>query len=332
WIEPVATGEASPDAPHGKLVYRYPSNPRGYFDENNEVIGRINSAGFRGRETTLRKPPGVIRVAFLGDSFCLGIGVKDDHTLPARFEESMRNAQAEVEALNFGKSATSTDQQVDLLRDYVLRFDPDVVIVVMFLNDADRIMTIKFLSRPVILARIRKHSQFLNASFLAIERPLLERAMVRHYHQGYTDDSEGWNSIVTALEAGKRLSEEHNIGFLVTVYPVLIHLDGGRYPFTEIHQKIERTCESMRIPFVDLLPAFLGETDYEMWVHPTDQHPNEVAQAIAGEYLSDSLLGKAPFSNIEIEDRERAGGLFPRSTLSQTSPSERATAPTTVGR
>jgi hypothetical protein len=113
--------------------------------------------------------------------------------------------------------------------------------------------------------------------------------MVRHYRQGYKDDDEGWKSIVTALDAGRELSEEYGFQLVVTVYPVLIHLDERRYPFSAIHKKIGTFCHSRGIQFVDLLECFLGQTDRDMWVHPTDQHPNEVAQALAGQFLAKSV-------------------------------------------
>ena len=76
---------------------------------------------------------------------------------------------------------------------------------------------------------------------------------------------------------------------------MLIDLDETRYPFTEIHEKVGRTCESMGIPFVDLFKGLRGHTDHETWVHATDQRPNEVAQAISGGKLADFLLDQQWF-------------------------------------
>ena len=40
---------------------------------------------------------------------------------------------------------------------------------------------------------------------------------------------------------------------------------------------------------VDLLPAFAGHDGPELWVHPTNQHPNEAGHAIAGRALFEFL-------------------------------------------
>lgn len=282
--------------PDGKLLYRYPDNPRGYFNDSNEVPGSINSMGFRGSEVTQKKADGITRFAFLGDSFTLGMGVRDEDTFPASFERLIRKRFPATEVLNFGISGTSTARHIRLLEEYVLSFEPDVVVMVLFLNDADRTGTIRFLSRPRILASLRENSYFINALLTGIEKPRLSKKMVRHYREGYKADSEGWSTVREELEKGKALSEQHDFELIAAVYPVLYKLDEG-YPFAGIHTTIQDYCLSIGIPFVDLVQGFLGKKDSELWVHRTDQHPNEQAHKIAAEQL--------------YEYFENKGGIFP---------------------
>lgn len=150
WEEERIAGSDTAYLPNSGLIYRYPDNPRGYFNELNEVWGSINASGFRGPDRRLAKPPSVRRVAFLGDSFTLGVGVGDGDTLPAQFERAMQrylpaSQSPELQVLNFGVSDSATPQQVDLLERQALRFQPDVVILVVFLNDADLRGTSEFL-------------------------------------------------------------------------------------------------------------------------------------------------------------------------------------------
>ena len=86
WSEEPAEKEAYAYAPGSKLVYQYVDNPRGYFDANNRVEGTINAYGYRGEDRGFEKGGQVTRVTFLGDSFTLGFGVRDEHTLPSQFE------------------------------------------------------------------------------------------------------------------------------------------------------------------------------------------------------------------------------------------------------
>jgi hypothetical protein len=272
--------------PNTKLLYRYPDNPRGYFNEENEVIGTINDKGFRGLDKSFKKPKQITRIAFLGDSFTLGFGVKDGDTLPANFEHAVQSKYSNTEVLNFGISASSTKAQIELFERYIILFEPDIVVIVLFLNDAYPIGTLNVLSRPKVLAKVRKSSFFINASVGGVEKYFQNKKVIHYYQDGFLEGSPGWEVVKAALRKGKSLSEKHDFQFIVALYPVLVQLNEG-YPFCDIHETIEDYCVSLKIPFVDLLNGFFGENDSELWVHPTDQHPNEIAHRIAAAELSE---------------------------------------------
>lgn len=313
WEESRSVGTRYAYLPNSGLVYRYPDNPRGYFNESNEIWGSINSSGFRGPERRIAKPASVRRVAFLGDSFTLGIGVRDDDTLPAQFERAMRRRgsgqhatrspvsgldapgkdrrvrpERELQVLNFGISDSSTPRQIELLERQVLRFRPDVVILVLFLNDADLRGTSEFLRDGKTWARLRGHSFFLNALIGSIESSRLHVAMVEHYRSGYTDGRPGWEAMRAAIRKGQLLSVAEGFEWVVALYPVLFQLD-EQYPFEAIHRTIAQFCRSAGISFVDLLGSVRGERDVDLWVHRTDQHPNERAHALVAASLADRI-------------------------------------------
>ena len=53
--------------------------------------------------------------------------------------------------------------------------------------------------------------------------------------------------------------------------------------------EIEQFAEANEISTLSLLPAFAGEDDVDLWISPTDQHPNEKGHAIAAEAIADFL-------------------------------------------
>lgn len=84
-----------------------------------------NSRGFRGKsEHPDAKPPGTVRVLFLGDSFTDGLGVDDDDVYPAQLERISRG----VQTVNMAKISYGIDQAVlryerdarDLAADWVV--------------------------------------------------------------------------------------------------------------------------------------------------------------------------------------------------------------------
>ena len=148
-----------------------------------------------------------------------------------------------------------------------------------------RIKAIRFLSRAKAFSRIRKYSFFINGLIGSIEKIILKKSMVQHYLEDYLEEGVGWEEVKTGIRKGKFLSEKNEFQLIVVLYAILFHLD-EKYPFENIHEKIENFCKLVNILFVDLLNVFKGKKDSELWMHSTDQHPNEVAHEIAGLELS----------------------------------------------
>jgi len=97
---------------------------------------KINSHGFRDRERGLNKPPGVYRVAVLGDSGTEARQVDMDKTYTALTEKELNRrrcmGEGEVEVLNFGVPGYGTCQELLLLRERVWKFSPDLVVLQVF--------------------------------------------------------------------------------------------------------------------------------------------------------------------------------------------------------
>ena len=287
WSEDPSKGEPYEYQPNGSLSYRYPDNPRGYFDSNDEVRGHINEYGFRGPKRGFEKPAATTRIAFLGDSFTLGFGVRDEHSLPAQLELLLGSENETVEVLNFGVTNSSTDGQVELLDRYVLSFDPDLVVIVTFLNDTERVGTQSYMNLRWF-ARIRRRSFLANAIVTRVERIVVGNAMIDHYLSGYEEDNAAWQRVKDSFERAGRITRKLGIPLVVVIHPVLIQLDES-YPLRSVHEKIARHCRSVGAKVIDLLPAFEGQVGPEMWVHPSDQHPNEVAHGLTAAWIARAL-------------------------------------------
>ncbi len=102
------------------------------------VRASVNSLGLRGPEIALEKAPGTLRIACLGDSHTWGHGVNDDQAWPAFLQEALAEAVEgrSVEVLNCGVDGYDTLQEVVLLKERVMRFQPDLVLLQYHMNDA----------------------------------------------------------------------------------------------------------------------------------------------------------------------------------------------------
>ena len=72
------------------------------------------------------------------------------------------------------------------------------------------------------------------------------------------------------------------------MFPFLHGLDGD-YPFAPIHEVVRTFCHEEGIHTLDLRNAYRDYRGPELWVHPTDQHPNEIAHAIAASAICSNL-------------------------------------------
>lgn len=92
-----------------------------------------NRWGMRDREYAVQKPAGTFRIAILGPSLAMGNGVDDsevfDNVLEERLAREPIASSRRFEVLNFAVNGYALPQQVALLEDRVLRFQPDVVIL-----------------------------------------------------------------------------------------------------------------------------------------------------------------------------------------------------------
>jgi len=118
--------------PHGTGSYRLKPNVRRQVRVGNRtVLVKTNSLGMPWREVALEKPAGRARIAFLGDSFTFGCWADTvEKSLVGVFESGVSGARWEV--LNFGVGGYGFADMELLLREEVLRFSPDYVVVVSY--------------------------------------------------------------------------------------------------------------------------------------------------------------------------------------------------------
>lgn len=111
-----------------------------------------NSWGMRDQEYSLEKPPGTLRIALLGPSITMGNGVSDGESFEALIEERLNRelplgGGRRFEFLNFSIDAYCMTQQVALLDERVLDFEPDVVIATGYTQNPP--MTERYLTRII---------------------------------------------------------------------------------------------------------------------------------------------------------------------------------------
>ena len=283
---------------------------------------RLNEHGFRGPSTTVAKPAGTLRVCALGDSFTFGTGVAFEDTWPEvlRRELADRLADTRVEVLNVAMESVHTSQEVALLENRVLPFEPDVVVLCVHANDAsgegilreDRsegagarwIQRLGLTSGIVPEGQerspaqrramaVRRRSRLADLVAHRLYYALYGSVLVENYEADWQPGNPGRVAFEEALRRARGLSDERGFTLVVAHYPVLAGLD-DRYPLAAVRDAIAQASAAEGLAFVDLLPALAGEDGKQLWSHPHDFHPGPRANALVGSALSDALLPLLP--------------------------------------
>lgn len=284
------------------IDFVYDGNPRGYFNQDNTVQHITNAAGTRGPEIAIEVPENTVRVTFLGDSITFGEGVYLEDTYPEKFKtlaetEGLFQTQA-VEVMNLGVGGYNTEQELVLLKQAVAAgLRPDYVVVGYNMNDAneplirfdDGQMTRTPSALEAYITHIRKDPAIfqISQSLRIVRHWFVNRAITRktleYYHDLYREDNASWLASQRALTGFSEFSKDTGIPVMFVVFPRLFQLD--QYPFKLERERVREALEIRDLDSIFLYPYLQDYTGPELWVHPTDSHPNEVVHNIAAQAL-----------------------------------------------
>jgi lysophospholipase L1-like esterase len=285
----------------GTATHHFITDPRDYFDSGATLTYETNRDGFRGPPVPVQKTAGTFRILGLGDSFTFGTGVRNEDTFLSGLQEKLNESVSgtDIEVLNLGAPAYNTVDEVNLLKYKGLKYQPDLVVICFFLNDTGGAGSAREFNRSAPVDEQpywRQASRFLDYVAFSIERQQAAITLEESYRKSVEDSAPGWIATQGAIKKANRLSKEHNFDLVLMIFPVLWSLSDN-YPFQDVHETVASFARQQSIPVLDLLPDFAGFDGPELWVHPNNQHPNEVAHEIAADSLANYIM-KLEFQNI----------------------------------
>jgi len=111
----------------------------GWYTTEGQSYVKINSHGLRDHEVLVEKPAGCIRIAVLGDSFAEAVQVPLENSFPKVLEHVLNDGRdpsaAQFQVINFGVSGFGTGSELLALREKVWEYQPDIVVLAMFLGN-----------------------------------------------------------------------------------------------------------------------------------------------------------------------------------------------------
>ncbi len=268
---------------------------------------RLNNHRFRDRDFSWPRTPGRCRILAVGDSFTFGDGIERvEDTWPRVTERALRAAGHDCEVYNLGVPGTSTTfQRAMLERRSAWDYHPDRLVLGFVLNDpeppdANRTIVPRRLDPPLVpLPGLDRQLTLRSYAYAWLRRSknrLWERMGWKETYGDYVaslydERSENWARFLAAAEGLVGDASSRGIPVTVAIFPLFTSLED--YPFTEQHAQAARAFARAGADVLDLLPTFRGLRTIELAVSPSDAHPNERAQRIAGERIAAHLVESA---------------------------------------
>lgn len=240
---------------------------------------QTNSHGFRDREHDLNKAPGVRRIAFVGDSVTLGIGVEEESIFVRKFDNAAQEMEQEspIEVLNFSVDGYSATQVLELLRTKSILFMPNEIIYIMCMNDFD----FDDASARKILY-FRKPRSFLMRSINKIYRSLFE------YHDYYFHKNK--LAVYRDILQTAMLLREKAIDFRVALIPAFPRHTFEDYPLAQLHEEMKAWLLENDVSVLDFLGPFVEQQRPPRAFARDIYHLNEEGHQFVASGLAETLL------------------------------------------
>lgn len=265
------------------------------------VIAKTNSLGLKTSEFSVIKPPNTTRVFCVGDSVTEAGYVSNERTYPNLLEDMLNkdSQHNKFEVYNCGVSCYQISQDYLLLKDKLLKYKPDIVLLGYYLNDGCTFLQAKnvflILSASPILQR--------SALFHALEKMIM-KYMIKIQYKFWEKNRFMWADLynrkvswreprnvdllirmadrdwgIAWTEKGKKevfkylpkivdLSRKHNFKLVIICFPVSmqVYATGGvNIDLYEPQKDIERFCAANNIPFIDPIQRLKGYREEELY-------------------------------------------------------------------
>jgi len=203
-----------------------------------------------------------------------------------------------VEVINFGVSGHSSAQEARYL-ERILPFHPDLILLQITLNDAEREPYREQRNRernrkaePGSFTKFSKRSALVRLLAARLEVWRSRKAYIQ-YHTELFKDPVTRATFDSGVQQIAKLGMQAKVPVAAVLFPMFSHPFDSTYPFQNIHDEVRKTVGAAQLPLLDLLTQYRGIPPARLQVLPgEDSHPNEIANRIAADAIYAWLISK----------------------------------------
>lgn len=295
---------------------------------------RINSLGFRGDDFSPQKEANTFRVICMGESSTFGFFDRDQFTYPAILQELLRDPARGLskhgEVINAGIPHIDSDNLIAMLREELIKYDPDLITIYAAYNDSVHILDmtllqstmrwlhehvaiyvamkrlISLLGGPELHSKYAQYAQMSNRGYVEKQVAL----HIRKYEKNIRD------IVSLAYDRGVRVlfirqpakfldkrdlaSSEAKWAYEDDVSAVKGRLDNGEFLssnevtlviHSELLQTLDQVAKELSVPVVDNVSIMNQHPEYfASYVHLTEDGNKALASALVETIASTFLL------------------------------------------
>lgn len=233
------------------------------------LLYKINSQGLReDREYAIPKPADVVRIAAIGDSVTFGWGIDLVGSYPKILERKLQQftnnsgSNKKVEVMNFGIPGYNGEQKFLLLKEKVLAYEPDQVIMGWLVDDGGKpayLTGIPFVPK-FIYTFLNEHSYL----FSCFREQLIKKVYelnAKPYKERYREGAESWGETKKVFKKISDFSKEKHVPVLMVFLPVWqLYDQNQKEGIIDIHAFLEKTAEENNLASLDTLPKIADIT------------------------------------------------------------------------
>lgn len=265
----------------------------------------INAFGFRDKKYRRRKTNDT-RIIFLGDSVTYGWSVALEETYHKQIEKLLNDRGYDVDVMGMGIPGYNTIQEYYLLKDAVLNFKPDMLILQISPNDFERTVSIRTFSEGEKITLVPYHDYSIPfvikktkfTYFLMRNFDLFKLINLRlHWFSTKRDPNYTARDVFMLGEEDsfrylgkiKKLLDSEGIRFAAVIFP--FQFRGDTDPFASLHERIHLELEKIQVPYLDLFDVLNAEGIGDIWIerrHP-NKHGHRIASLAVLEFLEPML-------------------------------------------
>ena len=292
-----------------------------------DVWIKTNPQGFRDDgEHAWSKPPGVIRILGLGDSFMFGWGVTLEESFLKKLEQNLEQRTGiTIETINTGIPGWNLNHYYVYLKEIGVRYSPDIIVLSYYWNDLyirkiqEKIpadpkhqmgwqhrggifhLSYLFNFAKSLAHNIRLKNRYKRIDYLyeitARRKELTKRKKVLLSDHGEKDTQASTHILKTLFKKIQDLAYSHGSRLIITYIPDVAQPQHPELQF--INGVLASVAKEMDIPFIDMTRVFESSSDPEsFYFWPKDWHTNAQGHERMAEALTPPICQMLAEKNI----------------------------------